>query len=197
VAKHINKDDLQKIELVKYEDIRSKIETGMLFFTSGDYPISKAIQKFSKSPWSHVGILFNDPYLERVMILESVEDMGVRFIPFSWYVNNYHGEVIVANFDYKKLGWFAHGHEEYNIVPVLAKGIDRILKKYDKPEFVRILHRIIDGKGKVHDNDMDICSELVERIYRPIYQFKFDTKGYITPENEWQDENVELLWRVK
>ena len=197
MAKHINKDDLQKIKLVKYEDIRSKIETGQLFFTSGDYAISKAIQKFSKSPWSHVGIFFNDNYLNRIMVLESVEDMGCRFIPFSEYVNNYHGEVVVANFDYKKLGWFAHGHDEYNIVPILAKGIDRILKKYDKPEFVRIIKRIIDGKGKVHENDLDICSEYVYRCYKQIYEFKYDNKGYITPENIFNDELVDILWRVR
>jgi len=42
------------------------------------------------------------------MILESVEDMGVRLIPFSEYINNYDGNIIIcklnAEIDTKVLG---------------------------------------------------------------------------------------------
>jgi hypothetical protein len=45
---------------------------------------------------------------DRIMILESVENMGVRLVPFTEYTNNYHGEVIVckinAEIDAKVLG---------------------------------------------------------------------------------------------
>jgi len=50
VAKHLNKKDIKKIEITNYLSIRDKIETGLLFFTSGNYPISKVIQKATKSP---------------------------------------------------------------------------------------------------------------------------------------------------
>jgi len=49
-----NKDT--NIETVKYVDILDQIETGDLFFTASEKPLSKAIRAFTHSKVSHVGI---------------------------------------------------------------------------------------------------------------------------------------------
>lgn len=41
---------------------------------AGYYPLSKAIQKVTGSPWSHVGIVFCLDAIDRVLLPESVED---------------------------------------------------------------------------------------------------------------------------
>jgi hypothetical protein len=50
VAKHLTKHDLEIIEITEYKSIRDSVETGMISFMSGSYPISKAIQTVTKSP---------------------------------------------------------------------------------------------------------------------------------------------------
>ena len=188
MAKHLSKKDIKKIEITNYLSIRDKIETGLLFFTSGNYPISKVIQKATKSPWSHVGILFNVYCIDRIMLLESVEDMGTRFIPFSVYLEQYNGEIVICKVD---------NLPDIDLNKAFGKGIDRITKRYDKVEFLRIIERIIKGEGKVHENDKDVCSELVARNFKEIHPFNPDKRGFISPKNIWEDKDVELLWRVK
>ena len=53
---------------------------------------SKAIQKFTCSVWSHVGMIYRDPTLKRVFILESETLIGVRLAPLSKYLRDYHGK---------------------------------------------------------------------------------------------------------
>jgi len=175
MANNISKKELQKINITNYDEIRKSITSGMLAFMSGNYPISKIIGKFTKSPWSHIGILFYIKEIDRVMLLESVEDMGVRFIPFSHYVKEYDGEVVVCSLNNLP-------NIDLNIH--LAKGIDLILRKYDKIELGRIVARIIHGEGKVHDNQAYICSELVAESFKEIYKFKYNKKGFISPQDE-------------
>lgn len=189
MAQTISKVNLKKMKITNYDFIRNNIETGMLAFMSGNAEISTLIQKFTKSCWSHVGILFYIKEIGRVMLLESVESMGVRFIPFSHYVRNYDGEVVIAKINSLK-------NEEY-LNEKLAEGIDLCLHKYDKKEILKIVQRIIKGKGKINQNESYICSELVEEVMRGIYKFKYNGKGFISPEDEWKDENVELMWKIR
>ena len=41
------------------------------------------------SPWSHVGVVFWLKSIQRVLLLESVESIGVRFAPLSKYLSDY------------------------------------------------------------------------------------------------------------
>lgn len=186
----ITKSQVKKILVTDYKTIRNQIETGMISFMSGDGIISDGVQLATKSAWSHVGILFNLKEIDRVMLLESVVGVGVRFIPFSYYVYNHDCRTVVCRINNlpQNVDWNKH----------LALGIDRApLKEYDTSEIARIVMKIINGEGKMHENDIDICSELTRRVFLPHYDFKPDKRGFISPENIWRDENVELLWRVK
>ena len=83
MADRIESTGIKALSVVAYKNLRSTLESGDLLFASGDYLVSKAIQKVSDSPWSHVGIIFKLTNLDRMLLLESVEDMGVRLAPLS------------------------------------------------------------------------------------------------------------------
>jgi len=75
--------------------------------------------------------------------------------------------------------------------------IQELARPYDKSEIARIVARIIAGHGrKTRDNEY-ICSELVyECFLRAGIEFSYDKRGFISPENIWEDERVELVGRV-
>ena len=70
--------EIGKLKVTPYSEVRDKLETGDLVFCSGKYAISGIIRYFSKSMFSHVGIIYRDTNLDRVLILEAEIIYGVR-----------------------------------------------------------------------------------------------------------------------
>jgi hypothetical protein len=194
MATHIESIDIKALPVTPYQDIRTKLTSGDLLFASGDYLVSKAIQKVSGSPWSHVGIVFKLDNIGRMLLLESVEDMGVRFAPLSKYINDYEdgkpykGRVILGR---------CKGVNT-DIVAELAKfGIDELTRPYDKDEIAKIMARVVLGIGKKERDREYICSELVYECFSKAgIEFGYDTRGFISPENVWLDDKVSLVGRV-
>ena len=50
---------------------------------------SRMIQKSTGSAWSHVGFVMRLDAIDRVMVLESVEPLGVRTVPLRKYLQDY------------------------------------------------------------------------------------------------------------
>ena len=92
MAKPISKKKIQQLPLHPYKDMRDDLQTGDLVFCSGSYFFSHAIQKFTRSVWSHVGMIYKDPTLKRIFVLESETLIGVRLAPLSKYLRDYHGK---------------------------------------------------------------------------------------------------------
>jgi len=179
----------------RYADVRSDLRSGDLLFCSGRYWISKAIRRFTDSPWSHVGILLWAERIGRLLVLESVEDMGVRLAPLSHYLKNYErgrpyrGVLAVAR---------PRGLTEEEVVTLARFGADLLLRPYDKDEIGRIVARIALGRGKRRRDKEYICSELVwECFHAAGWEFPYDRRGFISPENLWTDPRVEPLFRVE
>ena len=194
MATHIESKDIKALSITPYQELRTKLKSGDLLFASGDYLVSKAIQKMTDSPWSHVGIVFKLDSIDRMLLLESVEDMGVRFAPLSKYLNDYEsrkpykGRVVIGRCS----------DVDQGIVTGLAKfGIDELTRPYDKDEIAKILARITLGIGKKERDREYICSELVyECFYSAGREFVYDTRGFISPENIWVDKKVSLVGRI-
>jgi hypothetical protein len=140
----------KQLEQIDYNSIRSNIQSGDLFFCCGNYSVSRIIRKFTNSEFSHIGFLYW--WNNRVLLMESVEDDGVRVVPLSHYLNNYEnsgqrykGDLFIArhlNFPTDETG--------YN--SVLGKGSDFLNRNYDKDALAKIAWRIISGLGR---NDHD------------------------------------------
>lgn len=194
MATHIESKDIKSLAVIPYQDIRASLKSGDLLFASGDYLVSKAIQKITDSPWSHVGIVFKLDSIDRVLLLESVEDMGVRFAPLSKYLIDYEdgkpykGRVVLGRCKDVSKG----------TVGDLAKfGIGELTRPYDKDEVAKILARVTLGIGKKERDREYICSELVYECFSNAgREFVYDKRGFISPENIWIDEKLSLVGRV-
>lgn len=194
MANHIESQEIEALSIIPYSEIRTHLQSGDLLFASGDYLVSKAIQKVTNSPWSHVGIIFYLKSIDRMLLLESVEDMGVRFAPLSKYIIDYEngkpyqGRVVLAR--------CADVNE--NIITGLAKfGIDELTQPYDKEEVAKIIARVVLGVGKKERDREYICSELVYECFsKANIEFGYDVRGFISPENIWLDDKVSLIRRI-
>src|SRR6476620_5081664 len=79
----------EPIARVPYAQIRPLIRSGDLLLCQGSSPMSQMIRAATGSPFSHVGILWRVAALDRILVLESVESIGVRAIRVSHYVDDY------------------------------------------------------------------------------------------------------------
>jgi hypothetical protein len=179
---------------VTYRSLRSRLRSGDIFMCSGDYFVSKAIRKFTKSPWSHVGIIFRIAPLDRVLLLESVEDAGVRFAPLSKYTKDYEkgkpykGVLAVARHS---------GLNRDRVAKLAGFGMDELTRPYDVDEIAKIVARIALGRGRPKRDREYICSELVYECFKKArLTIRYDRRGFVSPENVWCDPNVRLLAKI-
>jgi hypothetical protein len=185
---------IRALPVIPYRQVRPILKSGDLLFTSGDYLISQLIQKFTASPWSHVGIVFRVDAIDRVLLLESVEDVGVRFAPLSKYVADYadgkpyDGRAVIAR---------CKGINRKAVEDIAAFGTDQLTRTYDREEIANIAARIALGKPKPKRDNAYICSELVYECFaRAGLAFVYDERGFISPENIWRDARVTLVGRI-
>jgi hypothetical protein len=195
MASSITKKQLKQMPVIPYEKIRDHIKTGQIFFSSGSYAFSGVIQKLTKSTWSHVAVIYKDEELGRVLVLEAEPAVGIRLIPLSKYLHDYKdkrrpykGQIAIAqlNIDLEK--------EKLN--RGISFGLDELARPYDNFEIMRIMMRILFHISKREKNRNYICSELVRDVFAKagiIMQYK-DT--YISPDNIWTDERVQLKYRI-
>ena len=72
-----------------YDKFRHQIASGDLLLCSGSGMFSRMIQASTKSVWSHVGFVMRLDSIDRIMVLESVEPLGVRTVPLIKYLTDY------------------------------------------------------------------------------------------------------------
>jgi len=136
MASKINRSDLENLQLTPYESIRDSLQSGDLLFASGNYLISNLIQKFTDSPFSHIGIIFPVKSLDRFLLLESVEDYGVRFVPLSKYLNDYekgkpyNGIIVLTRVE---------GLDRKKMEEIAKFGIDQLTKSMTLRRLVELL----------------------------------------------------------
>ncbi len=195
MANAIEKKDITKLQAVTYATLRDDLKTGDLVFCSGRYWISKVIQRLTKSAWSHVGVIYKDVELNRVLILESEILIGVRLIPLSKYLKNYKdnhkpykGSIAIAKLT-KPLN-------KKEIDAGISFGLDELARPYDTYEIVRILFRILFKITKPTRNKSYICSELVRDIYKKANKKFKQIDNYISPDDVWQDDDVQFVGRI-
>lgn len=195
MADRLEKSDIKAMPVTTYGELRSKLRTGDLLFTSGDYLLSQAIQHVTDSPWSHVGMIVRLKEIDRVLLLESVEDGGVRFAPLSKYTTDYEdgkpyrGRLVAAR---------VSDLQPRAVRDLTHFGCDELTRPYDKDEVAKILARVALGIGKKERDREYICSELVYECFAHAgREFWNDGKGFISPGMIWLDSKVKFLGRFQ
>lgn len=181
-----------KDQPVNYGTFRQQIQTGDILLCSGSAWFSKMIQAATESIWSHVGFVMRLDAIDRVMVLESVEPLGVRTVPLSKYLTDYDskgspypgGLILVRHQDFQakakaaaltRFGQFA---------------VDLFGYPYDTDEIAKIAARIMashfpfsakDKKALEPDREY-ICSEYAYECYKSIgIQIDYDPRGFVAP----------------
>jgi hypothetical protein len=187
--------ELKEVSIYKYEKVREFLKTGDIVFCSGEYLFSKIIQRLTKSTWSHVAVIYKDEELGRVMLLEAEPSVGIRLIPLSNYIHNYKGKkrpykgkIVVTKLNVEI--------EKEHLNKGISFGLDELTRPYDNWEIIRIMLRILFKVGKRERNRNYICSELVRAIYVKAGMVIKMEDTYISPDNIWQDQRVDIKYRV-
>ncbi|MBW9265003.1 MAG: hypothetical protein K1563_05610 [Candidatus Thiodiazotropha sp. (ex. Lucinisca nassula)] len=195
MAETISKKEIEHLQVQPYSVMRDELQTGDLVFCSGSYFFSQAVQKFTKSVWSHVGMIYKDPTLERVFVLESETMIGVRLAPLSKYLRDYHGRnrpykgnIVIARVDPPV--------DKQKLNQAISYGMDELTKPYDNFEIIRIGIRILFKISRRTRDRKYICSELVYDCFDSV-GVPFNLRDeYVSPDDIWQDDQVQPQYRI-
>ena len=186
---------IARLPTLDYAQVRDQLRTGDIVFCSGTYFFSKTIQWFTRSVWSHVGIVYRDDNLLRLFVLESEIAIGVRLVPLSKYLRDYHGR----NKPYKGhivIARIAPDADDEKLRMAINFALDELTRPYDNWEILRIAMRILFRRGRKNRDRKYICSELVYEAFRKAdVSFKFN-RNSISPDDIWKDERVTMQFRI-
>jgi hypothetical protein len=197
-------DALRTLPVLDARDIEAQTRDGDLFLCSGQHAFSKLIRWATRSPWSHVALAMRSDTLGRVMVLESVEKIGVRTVPFPTFafgdegVRPYSGQIVLArharlaaasNDDMRKLAAFA---------------VDQLGDPFAPMEVLNIAARIMVGSLNRRAPEEKwaqgryICSEYVADCMAQIgIHPPWDGRGFIAPCDFADDPDVTAIAQVR
>ncbi len=171
------------------EEIRPILKTGDLVFFSGYHWLSNLIRWRTKSGFSHVGMVVKLDEIDKVFLIESVLDHGVRIIPFSAVFKDYEGNqkgydgrvILAAN---------SFLTDEKRVI-LKEKSLDFLTRQYDKKEYVRVFWRMIVGKMRIYPDRKFTCSELIYESYKAAgIKLDYEYGDSISPGVLYRNESV-------
>ncbi len=166
------------------------------------------IQRTTGSVWSHVGFVMRLDSIQRVMVLESVEPLGVRTVPLSKYLTDYdsEGHAYPGGLVLARHKEFARKASPAALRRLGQFSVDLFGYPYDKDEIVKIAARIMASKIPFTRKEQDdlkrdrefICSEYVWECYDALkIPIKHDRRGFISPADFAGDRNLALTAVLK
>jgi len=195
MAADISKREIKTLPVQGYDAVRDSLRSGDLVFCSGSYLFSGLIQRFTRSVWSHVGIVYRDEALGRVFVLESETGIGVRLVPVSKYLRDYHGrrrpyrgQIVV--------GRLQPGLTGEQVRQGVSFGMDLLTRPYDNGEILRIALRIALRIGRRTRDRKYICSELVDECFRAAGVRFTRPDNCISPQDIWRNGSVAMQARI-
>jgi hypothetical protein len=199
----VNIHQFPSLTPLEYQKARPQIRSGDILLCSGASIFSTLIQKATNSIWSHVAFIIRLDVIDRIMVLESVESIGVRTVPLSSYVQNYNatgkgypGQILIAR------------HSQFNedsIRDLSQKAVDLFGYPYDSQEIVRIAARISMKSLGFSKNDpyiqpgkAFICSEYAYDCYRSIgINIYYDPTGFVAPADFAQTPMINTVFPLR
>ena len=199
-------DALKTLHPQPYAAIRELVRDGDLLLCSATDPFSRLIRWATRSPWSHVAIAFRLEEIDRVMVIECVQTLGVRAVPLSTFISRtsngthpYPGQILLA----RHKGLTAKSRR--NPMKKMAEfAFDRLGDRYSGMEMGKIALRIIVGRfrRKLHPSlgpkNEFICSEYAARCMEAIsVEIPWDGLGFMAPANFADDRRIEAVAQVR
>lgn len=157
--------------MATYSEIRDQLGTGDVVLFSGKGGISNLIKNFTRSKWSHVGMVLCIPESDMVLLWESttlsnIADLdthritkGVQLVPFSQRLQRYEGTAAVRQ--------LAVNRKQLNLDGLSTFRSEMKGRPYEKSE-AELFKAAYDGWGGKNEEDFSslFCSELVAGAYQ-------------------------------
>jgi hypothetical protein len=192
-------DDFPNLTTERYQQLRREIKSGDILLCSGNAAFSNMIKQVTKSVWSHVAFILRLDSINRIMVLESVESIGVRAVPLSNYVFDYNG----TGKGYPGRLMLARHRDvrQENIAKLSKTATDLLGYPYNTEEIVRIATRIGLSTLGLNKAEKDappqrefICSEYAYRCFESIgVTVDYNALGFIAPTDFARCPKVETL----
>ena len=204
----ISIDKFPSDSVIAYNSIRNQLQNGDVLICSGSGVFSSMIQQATGSIWSHVGFILRLDSISRVMLLESVEPLGVRTVRLSKYLENYsnNGKPYPGGLAVIRNGNFTKSIDQSKLTELAQYAIDLFGYSYDKDEIAKIAARILASKipftkkqmKKIAPDREFICSEYVARCYEHVgLKVQWNQLGFIAPSDFAADPNFDLVAVLK
>jgi hypothetical protein len=186
----IPNDALERFPPRPYDEVRGEVRTGDLILCSGSSSFSRLIRWATGSPWSHVAMAVRLDAIDQVIVMESVERIGVRAVALKSFLTRdsngrkpYPGRLLLARHD----EWAAKATPD-GLKAMADFCATRMGAPFRPSEITRIGLRILLGAldvrvpGRLNPDDAFICSEYVAKAYERVgIRFPWDGRGFIAP----------------
>jgi hypothetical protein len=184
-------------------EIGPKVRDGDILLCAARDPFSRLIGWSTKSPWSHVGIAYRWPAVDRLLVFECVQRIGVHAVSIERFISQtssgtrpYPGKIILARHD------DAPGVKA--LKPLADFAVDSMGDRFSPAEIVKIAIRITVGRLNRHmpkaleaKNEF-ICSEYVAKCFETVgIKIKWDGLGFIAPADFALDPKVRAVAQFK
>jgi hypothetical protein len=202
----IDPDVLRSLKPQPYADIRAQVRDGDLLLCSATDGFSRLIRWATRSPWSHVAVAYRLEAIDRVLVLECVEKIGVRAVPLSTFISRtsegkrpYPGKILLA-----RHGAMAAKSRRRPWTKIAGFAFDRLGDKFSPGEIFKIGLRIAVSRfrRKLHPSlgpkNEFICSEYVARCFKTVgVEIPWDGLGFVAPADIANDPRVEAVALIK
>ncbi len=189
-----------------YHLIRDQIRDEDILMCSANDVGSRMIRWATRSQWSHCAIAFRMREIDRVLVLECVQRMGVRAVPMSDFiartssgVRPYPGRIVLARHQD-----FPSGPDQAGMAKIAAFAFTRLGAKFSNLETVKIGLRIALGRlnaalpALVVADDEYICSEYVAKCFESIgLPIAWNGEGFIAPGDIAADPRVMAVTQIQ
>ena len=184
------------MEGIYYNEIRDELKTGDMVLFSGGGFVSRMIQMYTRSKWSHVGVVVRDDWYDQLLLWESTTlskiktihgnvRQGVAIRPLSEVVENYDGVVGVRQLKRELTD------SEQITVGDLRKEFKGRDYETDKLELFRSAYDFIGGQNE-EDLSSLFCSELVAEMYQRLYFISEEL-----PSNEYTPADLSVVQLIE
>ena len=199
-------DALERLPPRPYAEVAPLIRTGDLILCSGDSGFSRLIRWATGSPWSHVAIAVRLDPIDKVVVMESVEKIGVRAVALKSFLSRdsngrkpYPGRLLLARHDE-----FQAKSTPDGLKKMADFAADRMGAPFRPSEITKIGLRIAAGAlnlrvpGRLDPDDEFICSEYVAKCYERIgVLIPWDGRGFIAPVDIAKAEPVQAIAQIQ
>jgi hypothetical protein len=191
------------VPLLPSSEVLALLRSGDLLLCQGTSAFSRMISLATNSPWTHVAILMYLAPVERWMVLQAVESVGVNALPISQYLDDYNhtgkpypGRLFIARDERLML------KSPNDMITFSQRAIDLLDTKYDNKALGDIALRLMGAKLGLppyppERDDVFLCSEYADELGRSIgIEVPYSETGYIFPSDFARCAFIHILCEI-